>query len=143
TGVVRASGPQELSPDKRHRETPVREVLSDARTNGGNSGAPVVNAAGEVVAVHYAWKPWANGVARHISVVELKSYLKESLPLVDPETSGQFLTRAKRRFNVDRLDAAAADASAALAKDSKLAEAMTIRGRVFLAKKDPQTALED
>src|SRR6266545_3083417 len=143
SGAVRACGPQELDPDKKRREVPVREMLSDARTNGGNSGAPVVNSAGEVVAVHFAWKPWANGVARHISVVELKAYLKESLPLAEPKTAEQFLTRAQRRYHAGRLDAAASDASAALNQDAKLAEALALRGRVFLAKNDAQTALGD
>lgn len=142
-GTVRACGPQELGLGKQRRVKPVREVLSDARTNGGNSGAPIVNTAGEVVAVHFAWKYWANNVSRHVSVIELKAYLKESLPLVEPKTAAQFLTRAKRRLNANRPDAAIADASAALAKEPKLVAAMVIRGRAFLAKNQPQTALKD
>jgi tetratricopeptide (TPR) repeat protein len=122
---------------------PVREVLSDARTNGGNSGSPVVNTAGEVVGVHFAFKPWATGVVRHVSVVELQAYLKTALPMVEPKTGEQFLARAKRRFDAGRLDGAAADATTALAKNPKLADALAIRGQVFLAKNDPQTALED
>jgi tetratricopeptide (TPR) repeat protein len=142
-GTVRACGPQELDPDKRRREVPVREILSDARTNGGNSGAPVVNAAGEVVAVHFAWKPWANGVSRHISVIELKAYLKEALPLADPKTAEQFLARATRRLAMGRIDTAIKDASAALEKEPKMVAALALRGRAFLAKNDPQTAIGD
>jgi tetratricopeptide (TPR) repeat protein len=143
TGVVRACGPQAMNPDKQRRSVPVREVLSDARSNGGNSGAPVVNSAGEVVAVHFAYKPWANGVARHVSVVELKAYLKESLPLVEPKTGAEFLTRAKRRLGAGRIDTAIADASAALSMEPKLVAAMMVRGQAFLAKKDAPTAIAD
>lgn len=142
-GTVRASGPQEVDLDERRRAVPLREVLSDAATNGGNSGAPVVNSFGEVVAVHFAWKPWAKGVARHVSVVELKAYLKDSLPLVEPKAGAEFLARAKRRLDAGRVDVAASDASAAIAKEAKLAEAYHVRGRVFLAKNDAATALDD
>lgn len=137
SGVVRACGPQDLDTNKRRRAVPVREVLSDARTNGGNSGAPVVNAAGEVVAVHFAFKPWATGGVRHVSIVELQAYLKVALPMVEPKTAEQFLTRAKRRFDAGRLDAAATDASAAAVTASNgaplylgnLAEALRLAGK--------------
>jgi tetratricopeptide (TPR) repeat protein len=143
TGVVRACGPQDINPDKKRRPVPVREVLSDARSNGGNSGAPVVNAAGELIGVHFAYKPWANGVARHVSVLEVKAYLKEALPLVEPKTAEQFLVRAQRRFAAGRFDTAISDASAALVKEPKLAAALAVRGRAFLARKDAQTAIEE
>jgi|GEM_PF-3756107 len=143
SGTVRACGPQGLDPDQRRRVVPVREVLSNAASNGGNSGAPVVNSAGELVAVHYAYKPWAHNVARHISVIELKAYLKEALPLVEPKTADEFLTRAKRRLNADRFDGAAADASAALAKNPNLVDAIAIRGHVFVAKKDTPAAIAE
>jgi tetratricopeptide (TPR) repeat protein len=62
---------------------------------------------------------------------------------VEPKTAEQFLTRAKRRLGTGCLDAAAAAAAAVLEINSRLAEAMVIRGRLFLAKNDPQTAIED
>lgn len=143
TGVVRACGPQDTNPDRKFRPVPVREVLSDARSNGGNSGAPVVNSAGEVVAVHFAWKPWANGVARHVSVIELKAFLQTARPLVEPTTAEQYQTRARRRLAAGRTDAAIADTSAALAKEPKLVAAMVVRGQAHLAKRDAPAAIAD
>src|SRR5204862_8157773 len=102
-----------------------------------------VNAGGGVGAVPCGWERWAHGVARHISGGELKAYLKEALPLVEPQTAAQFLTRAQRRLAVGSVNPAIADATAALKEEPKLVAALVVRGKAFLAKNDAPTAIED
>ena len=138
-GTVRTVGPQRSLKGAGM----VREVLSNTQSNGGNSGSAVVNESGELVAVHSAFKNKANSVSVHISVVELKAYLKEVVPLADAKTASEFLARGKRRLASNRVDVAASDLSAALAIDETLHEAMYLRGKAFVAKGDARTALED
>jgi tetratricopeptide (TPR) repeat protein len=136
-GEVRTVGPQ----DTRGRS--VRHILSDASTNGGNSGAPVVNEAGELVGVHSAHKLKAINVAMHVSVKELKAYLGEVEPLIEPKSAKEFVARGERKLAAGRTDAAVKDFSAALAKDDKNSQALYLRGKAFTAAGDPRTALED
>jgi tetratricopeptide (TPR) repeat protein len=136
-GEVRTVGPQD------NRGRGVRHVLSDAGTNGGNSGAPVLNEAGELVGVHCAHKPKAINVAMHVSVKELKAYLSETESLVEPKGAKEFVARGQRKLDAGRHDAAVKDFSAALAKDGTNAHALYLRGKAFTAGGDARTALED
>lgn len=136
-GEVRTVGPQD------HRGKPVRHLLSDASTNGGNSGAPVINEAGELVGVHCAHKLKAINVAMHVSVKELKEYLSEVDALVAPKEAKEFIARGERKLTAGRHAAAIKDFSAALAKDDKNAQALYLRGKAFTESGDPRTAMED
>lgn len=139
SGTVRTVGPQpgRFGPQK------VRQVLSNAGTNGGNSGAPVVNMKGELVAVHAAYKNNSIEVAVHIAAQELNVFLKEAVPLVRPSSSRQYMTRGKRRLACNRAGAAAADFTAALASEPKNAEALFLRGKASLQKRDTRSAIDD
>lgn len=136
-GEVRTVGPQ----DGRGRG--VRHILSDASTNGGNSGAPVLNEAGEMVGVHCAHKPKAINVAMHVSIKELKAYLGEVEALIEPKGAKEFVARGERKLNAGRYDAAVKDFSAALGKDDKNSRAMYLRGKAFTDSGDPRTGLDD
>jgi tetratricopeptide (TPR) repeat protein len=138
-GVVRTVGPQPGAAGGGK----VRHVLSTAATNSGNSGAPVVNLAGELVGVHAASKRDAHGVAMHVSVTEVRAFLEDAVPLADPKRPAEYVARGERRLAAGRWDAAAGDFSAALAADPGHAEALYLRGRAFIAKGDPQTAVGD
>lgn len=122
---------------------PVKTVKSSMPTNGGNSGGAILNDRGEVVAVHQGYRTDAREVTLHIDVSELKAYLKEALPLVEPKTAAEFQTRGDRQLRQWRLDRAAADFSEAIKLDRNLAGAYVGRGNVFLRKGDAQTALAD
>lgn len=136
-GEVRTVGPQD------NRGKGVRHILSDASTNGGNSGAPVVDEAGLLVGVHCAHKVKAINVAMHVSVKELKAYLSETESLVEPKAAKEFVARGERKLKVGRNDAAIKDFSAALDKDEKSGQAMYLRGKAFTENGDPRTGLED
>lgn len=136
-GEVRTVGPQN------RRGKDVRHLLSDASTNGGNSGAPVINEAGEVVGVHCAHKNNSINVAMHVSIREVKDYLNEVTPLVSPKTAAALITRGERKLAAQRLDSAIQDFSAAIEKEPTNAVALYLRGKAFTAKNDARTGLED
>lgn len=131
-----------------HGTGKVRVVLSTASINGGNSGGPLVNEAGELVAVNsYTIERRNNRTVAntngHISVVELKGYLTEVEPLVDPKGAKELTARGERKLNACRFDAAIKDLSAAIAKDETNAHALYLRGRAFSRKQDVATGLDD
>jgi tetratricopeptide (TPR) repeat protein len=138
SGNVRTVGPQ---PGRLGRS--VRKVLSNANTNGGNSGAPVVNMSGELVAVHAALKTNANGVAVHIASAELRAFMKEALPGVEPQDAAAFIARGKRRHASHRYEVAIADFDAALERDPGSSVSLCLRGKAFLARGDFAKALKD
>ena len=128
----------------------VRSVMTTAPINGGNSGGPLINDAGELVAVNSYYKPSGesgravNGVVSgHVSVEEVRKYLKEIEAIVEPKTVLNWTTRGERKLNAGRVDAAAKDFAKAIETDDKNAYAYYLRGRTFIEKNDPRTALED
>ena len=132
-----------------HGSGKVRVVLSTVSINGGNSGGPLVNEAGELVAVNsYTVNTGPTGravmnVNGHISIKELKTYLAEVDPLVAPKGAKEFVARGERKLTAGRNDAAVKDFSAALGKDDKNAQALYLRGKAFTAAGDPRTGLDD
>jgi len=128
----------------------VRSVMTTAPINGGNSGGPLINEAGELVAVNSYYKPAGesgravNGVVSgHVSVEEVRKYLKEIETFIEPKTVLNWTTRGERKLNAGRVDAAAKDFAKAIETDEKNAYAYYLRGRTFIEKNDARTALED
>lgn len=120
-----------------------RVVETQLPTNRGNSGGAVVNDQLEVVAVVEGHQLNARLVSIFIDVNEVREYLDEMLPLVEPASPADFEIRAARRFDEARYDQAIADYTAALKIDPKLASAMTNRGWAYLMKEDYETARAD
>ncbi|HEX3146629.1 MAG TPA: tetratricopeptide repeat protein [Gemmataceae bacterium] len=125
-------------------------VVTSMPTNSGNSGGAIVNEKGEVVAVVEGGynSAGADGqmtlsVTLHVDLSELKAYLAEALPLVEPKDAETFTKRGQRRLNEGRNDVAAADFSEAIKRDAKNVAALIGRGKTFAAKKDFATALID
>jgi len=120
-----------------------RVVETQLPTNRGNSGGAVVNDRLDVVAVVEGHHLDARLVSLFIDVNEVREYLDEMLPLVEPASANDFEIRAARRFDESRYDQAIADYTAALKLDPKLASAMTNRGWAYLMKEDYETARAD
>jgi tetratricopeptide (TPR) repeat protein/S1-C subfamily serine protease len=120
-----------------------RVVETQLPTNRGNSGGAVVNDRLDVVAVVEGHHINARLVSLFIDVNEVREYLGETVPLVEPATAADFETRASRRYDESRYDQAIADYSAALKLDPKLASAMMNRGWAYLQKEDYETAKAD
>lgn len=127
----------------------VRVVLTTVSINGGNSGGPLINEAGDLVAVNsysVTFGPTGRAVSNvngHISVKELKAYLAEIDPLVEPKGADEFSVRANRKRNAGRVDAALLDLRDALKADAKHMPALVLRAMVLNEKKDNRTALID
>lgn len=132
-----------------HRTGKVRVVLSTVSINGGNSGGPLVNEAGELVGVNsytVTTGPTGRAVANvngHISVTELKGYLAEVDPLVAPTAASGLVARGERKLSAGRWDAAIKDFSAALSKEADHADALHLRGKAFTQSGDARTGLDD
>lgn len=129
-----------------------RIVEAQMETNKGNSGGPIVNDAGELVAVvegHRSTQRNGSQVYRvrnisiTIDVMQVRAYLTEVLPLVDPQTADQFLSRGTAHYTVGRYNTAIRDFSAAIRIQPRLAAAYAKRGWAFYHKGDHATAIED
>jgi tetratricopeptide (TPR) repeat protein len=118
-------------------------VETDMPFNHGNSGGPVVNDRGELVAVVDGAREDARLVSVSIAVDEVRGYLSQCDRLVEPRTARDFLDRGDRRLGTGRHDLAIRDYAEALRLEPSSSRAKVGRGRAFLAKRDYQTALGD
>lgn len=117
-------------------------VETQSPTNPGDSGGPVVNNAGEIVAINHAS---GGGIlmTHFIDVRELKELLKFAEVWFAPKTAEQFNDRGVHYYEAERYDKAIQDFSRALQLDPKLADAASNRGWALVQKDDAQTALVD
>jgi len=113
--------------------------------NSGNSGGPIVNERSEVVAVHEGSNIEATVklVCMSIDVSELREFLDDALPMVEPQATADWNARGDHHYENKRYDLALADYNAALRLDPKNAEATSNRGWVFYQQGDHDTALAE
>ncbi len=113
--------------------------------NHGNSGGAVFNEAGELMGVvkaaYFGGEVLSTSLLVDIS--EVHSYLNKVLPLVEPTSAKDFVTRGERRLVENRLDGAIADFSVAIKKDAKLTIARVRRGVALVKKGNAQAGLDD
>jgi tetratricopeptide (TPR) repeat protein len=125
-----------------------RMIECQLAVNKGNSGGPIVNDFGELVAVCEGANFIENGfpvhnVTYHVDVKQLRSWLTESLPLVNPATAALYHDRGLRHMTASRTAAAIQDFTAAIRLDVKFAKSYSQRGWAFSRKGDHRTALAD
>lgn len=121
----------------------MRQVESNVSTNSGNSGGPVVNNRGELVAVHFASSLDARNVSYHVDLSELRSFLTVALPIVEPKDLAGFIARGDRRLIESRFAAAREDFAAAVKLDPKNPRARLGRGMATFFYGDNATAILD
>lgn len=118
-------------------------VETDLPFNRGNSGGPVVNTRGELVAVVEGFVSQARQVSMTIDVNEVRSYLKTCESLIEPKTADAFYRRARRRHNANRYELALADYGEALKLKPRFPMAHVNRGWIFHHRKDYRTAISE
>jgi hypothetical protein len=89
-------------------------VETDMPFNKGNSGGPVVNDRGVLVAVVEGYRTDARLVSLTVAVDEVRGYLSRCDRLVEPTTARDFLDRGDRRLGAGRHDLAIRDYAEAL-----------------------------
>jgi tetratricopeptide (TPR) repeat protein len=130
----------------RYRTGPVhaaRVVETQAAINPGDSGGPVVNDAGELVAVVSGRLPEASLVSWCIAAAEVKEYFEEVRPLIEPKTADAFRRRGMRALDRGLAARAVEDLTEANKLDPKSAEILTGRALAHRARKDYDLALDD
>ena len=70
-------------------------VETDSLINSGDSGGPVVNAEGELVAVAQAIAPKARGISYFVDISEIKAFLNSGTWKVAPLPVSELLTKAE------------------------------------------------
>ena len=118
-------------------------VETQSPTNPGDSGGPVVNDAGEIVAINHASLESASLMTYFVDARELKAFYAEAEPWFDPQTAEQFNDRGVHYYDVNRYDKAIQDFTQALELDPMLADAASNRGWALVQKEDALTALAD
>ncbi len=118
-------------------------VEADMQTNKGNSGGPILNDAGELVAVVEGHMATARSVSMYIDLSEVRSFLNETMPLAEPTTVDQFVSRGEQHYEAGRYDQCLADFTSVLRKDPKHSYAISSRGWTFYQKGDTDTAMSE
>jgi tetratricopeptide (TPR) repeat protein len=121
---------------------------TQAPLNHGDSGGPVVNDDGEVVAVVSSGRTMDDsGVVQLMSwcieLQEVKEVVASARRLVDPRTAADYAYRGERLAKRGRYAEAIDDFTAALKLDSTLAAAYRGRALAFNATADYDTAIAD
>jgi tetratricopeptide (TPR) repeat protein len=120
-----------------------RIVETQSAVNSGDSGGPVVNDGGELVAVVAGKLPEASLVSWFIAAAEVKEYLEEVRPLVEPKTAAAFLRRGLRALERGLAARAVEELTEANRLDPRSAQILTGRALAHRARKDYELALDD
>lgn len=130
-------------------ERKCRIVETQSPVNHGDSGGPVVNDKGELVAVV------SSGMTRdqnnkavqlmtwHIEIGEVKEFVEQTRRLMDPKTAADYALRGQRLYERSRFNDAIEDFTAAIKMDKKNAAAYRGRSLALCLKGDHDTAILD
>jgi tetratricopeptide (TPR) repeat protein len=120
-----------------------RVVETQAAINPGDSGGPVVNNAGELVAVVAGKQPEASLMSWCVAAAEVKEYYEEVRPLIEPKTAETFQRRGLRALNRGLAFRAVEDLSEAHRLAPKSADIIVARALAHRVRKDFELALDD
>jgi tetratricopeptide (TPR) repeat protein len=125
-----------------------RVCATQSPLNPGDSGGPMVNDKGELVAVVSSGKQKHNGqpvqlMSNNIDVTEVRAFVDQTRRLIDPKTAADFVLRGERRTARGKYNEAIADFSAAIKLDRNCAAAFRQRGWAFGCKGDHDTTIAD
>jgi tetratricopeptide (TPR) repeat protein len=120
-----------------------RVVETQSAINPGDSGGPVVNDAGDLVAVVSGKKTDASLMSWCIAAAEVKEYFEEVRPLIEPKTAAAFQRRGLRALERGLTSRAVEDLSEAYRLAPKSADVLADRAMAHRARKDYDLALDD
>lgn len=116
---------------------------SDMATNQGNSGGPVCNDQGEIVAVVEGHSTQARLISIYVELTSLAEYLGDALRCVDPTSFEDIVFAADRHLDEGRTATAAKLATNALKLQPNSADAMSLRGWCWYDDNDLDSAEAD
>lgn len=116
--------------------------------NHGDSGGPVVNDQGDLVAVVSSGKVRDRSgpvalMTWHIDVPEVRKFVEQTRELMVPKTAADFTRRGERRLEANRVRDAIEDFSEAIKLDKKYGRAFQKRAWAFCRRSDYDTAIAD
>lgn len=118
-------------------------VETQSPTNGGDSGGPVVNDNGELLAVTHGSTTAGQLMTRFIDVSEVRAVMETVDKLLAARTAQELNERGDHYYNRGRYDLALADYTAANRLDPQYAKPVGNRGWTWVQKGDLVTALAD
>lgn len=116
---------------------------SDMATNQGNSGGPVCNDKGEVVAVVEGHANDARLVSIYVDLTSLAEYLADAIRCVDPQTAEDLEFAADRHYEEDRIETALRLATRAIRLKPEDADLYNLRGWCWYWDDDEDSAIGD
>jgi tetratricopeptide (TPR) repeat protein len=120
-----------------------RVVETQSPINPGDSGGPVVNDAGELVAVVSGRQNDASLMGWCIAAGEVRSFVDEAVPLLEPKTADAFRRRGMRALNRGVVGKALDDLNEANQLNPKSAQILVDRAQIHRARKDYELAVDD
>ncbi len=125
-----------------------RVMETQSPVNHGDSGGPVVNDQGELVAVVSSGKVRDRSgpvalMTWHIDVQEVRKFVQQTRELMAPKTAEEFTRRGERRLEANRIRDAIEDFSDAIRLDKKYGRAFQKRAWAFCLRSDYDTAIAD
>lgn len=116
---------------------------SDMATNQGNSGGPVCDDEGRVVAVVEGARTDARLMSLKVELQSLADYLTNGLRCIEPRSVEDLKFSAERHLAADRPEVALKLITQALKKEKKSADLFAMRGKCWLRQGDLDTARGD
>ena len=118
-------------------------VETQSPTNPGDSGGPVINERGELIAVTSGELTGSRLMTIQIDVSEVRSFLQQARQLINAKTAQEMNDRGVHYYERQRYQKAIEDFTKAHELDPTLSDAFGNRGWSFLALDDAETAKTD
>ena len=136
--TVRQTGTVTLSPHK--DDGPARVLVLQGPASGNDSGGPIVDEGGKVVAVA-SGKDGEQQAGYAVDLSELRAFLDATAPKWKPVTAPELHQRGVRRMRIRQLDAALFDFRAALRLDPNYAPVYLDLADLLRLRSEPKEAL--
>jgi S1-C subfamily serine protease/regulator of sirC expression with transglutaminase-like and TPR domain len=120
-----------------------RVVVTQSPINPGDSGGPIVNDAGELVAVTSGHSRNGNAVSYGIEVHEVRAFVADARKWLTAATADEYWTRGVHYLERHRFAAASDDLTAAISRGSKGGEVFRLRAAAFAGQGRTDPAIAD